>query len=58
MNTKKQHENEAVLQHHVPYWRRAHHDWKFWVVLFFMFTAMIIYIMSQDLQRRLPEITP
>jgi hypothetical protein len=37
--------------HHDPpaYWRRAHHDWRFWVALFFMLTAITIYILSDDL---------
>jgi uncharacterized membrane protein len=33
----------------VSYWRRAHHDWKFWVGLTLMFVAMAIYILSYDL---------
>jgi len=32
-----------------PYWRRAHTDWKFWVAVFFLFTALGIYIVSYDL---------
>jgi len=32
-----------------PYWRRAHTDWKFWVAVFFLFTALGIYIFSYDL---------
>jgi hypothetical protein len=40
--------------HHAqrPYWTRAHHDWKFWVALFLMLAAMIIYVMSDDLALR------
>jgi hypothetical protein len=45
-------------QPHVPYWKRAHHDWKFWLVLFFMLAAMVIYIMTQDLQTQAPIISP
>ncbi|MDP4220868.1 MAG: hypothetical protein Q8916_13500 [Bacteroidota bacterium] len=41
-------------QPHIPYWRRAHHDWKFWVVLILMLAAMVIYIMTLDLQTRSP----
>ena len=32
-----------------PYWRRAHHDWKFWIALFLMLTAMGIYVVTLDL---------
>jgi hypothetical protein len=32
-----------------PYWKRAHHDWRVWVGLFFMFAAITIYVLSDDL---------
>ncbi len=32
-----------------PYWRRAHHDWRFWVGLIAMLAAITIYILSEDL---------
>jgi hypothetical protein len=32
-----------------PYWKRAHHDWRVWVGLLFMFAAITIYVMSNDL---------
>jgi hypothetical protein len=32
-----------------PYWKRAHHDWRIWVGLAFMFAAIMIYVMSDDL---------
>jgi hypothetical protein len=31
-----------------PYWKRAHHDWRFWVAVSLMLAAMIIYVMSDD----------
>ena len=34
-----------------PYWKRAHRDWRFWVGLVFMFAAISIYVMSEDLSR-------
>jgi hypothetical protein len=37
--------NEA----HRPYWKRAHHDWRFWLVLVLMIVAMVVYIVSEDL---------
>jgi hypothetical protein len=39
-------ENRSV---HRPYWKRAHHDWKFWVALSLMLAAMFIYLMTDDL---------
>ncbi len=54
--------NEQKLDHHQahskdglehrPYWKRAHHDWKFWVALVLMFVAMAIYLGSIDLAYR------
>ncbi len=32
-----------------PYWKRAHHDWRIWVALFFMLAAITIYVLSDDL---------
>jgi formate hydrogenlyase subunit 3/multisubunit Na+/H+ antiporter MnhD subunit len=32
-----------------PYWRRAHHDWKFWFAMFMMFAAITMYVLSDDL---------
>jgi len=34
---------------HHPYWRRAHHDWRFWVALVLMLVAITIYVLSDDL---------
>jgi hypothetical protein len=34
---------------HRPYWKRAHHDWRFWAGLILMFVAITIYVMSDDL---------
>jgi hypothetical protein len=31
------------------YWKRAHHDWRFWVGFFFMMLAIAIYVLSEDL---------
>jgi hypothetical protein len=53
----------ADLKHHPsrpphgPYWKRAHHDWRFWVAFFLMFAAMFIYLSSFDLARR-PRLWP
>jgi hypothetical protein len=34
---------------HSPNWKRAHHDWRFWVGLLLMLTAMAVYVGSDDL---------
>jgi len=44
-----------------PYWKRAHHDWRFWAALFLMIAAMIVYVMSEDLSlrpRSQPQVPP
>ncbi len=33
----------------LPYWKRAHKDWKFWVGVLFIAAAIIIYVLSLDL---------
>jgi hypothetical protein len=42
----------SAHQGHGPYWKRAHRHWGFWVALFLMFAAMIVYVMSNDLTLR------
>ncbi|MGA2098476.1 MAG: hypothetical protein ABSH39_19445 [Candidatus Acidiferrum sp.] len=32
-----------------PYWKRAHHDWRFWIGMFLMLMAITVYFMSDDL---------
>ena len=39
-------------QPHIPYWRRAHHDWKFWLAIVLMLIAMMVYIGTLDLSIR------
>ena len=34
---------------HIPYWKRAHRDWRFWVGVFFIALALFIYVTSVDL---------
>jgi hypothetical protein len=43
--------NEFEHSHHEhrPYWKRAHHDWRFWVAFGLMLMAMVIYLMTADL---------
>jgi hypothetical protein len=40
---------ESIRHEPDPYWRRAHHDWRVWVGLFFMMAAITIYVFSDDL---------
>jgi len=42
----------GVHHDHVPYWKRAHTDWRFWIGVMLMLAAMIIYLGSFDLARR------
>jgi hypothetical protein len=32
-----------------PYWKRAHRDWRFWIGIFFMFAAILIFAMREYL---------
>ena len=40
---------QSVHPSHHPYWKRAHHDWRFWLGLVLMLAAIAIYVMSDDL---------
>ena len=42
---------DSDVHHHGPrpYWKRAHHDWRTWVALFFMLAAITTYVLSEDL---------
>ena len=42
----------SVHQGHRPYWTRAHRDWRFWGIMFLMFAAISIYVMSENLSLR------
>jgi hypothetical protein len=62
--------NEKHIHHHqtgpepsrsqqgeIPYWKRAHRDWRFWVGVVCIFAAIFVYVMTVDLSmvpRRLP----
>ena len=47
-----EHDHNSDYQAQRPYWRRAHHDWKFWIALSLMLAAMVVYVMSDDLAIR------
>ena len=38
----------------IPYWKRAHKDWKFWVGVVLIFAAIAIYVLSLDLSTVAP----
>jgi hypothetical protein len=35
-----------------PYWKRAHHDWRFWIAMVLMAAAISTYVLTQDLRIR------
>jgi hypothetical protein len=39
----------SIADRHDPYWKRGHHDWKFWFAMLMMFAAIGIYVMSDNL---------
>ncbi len=40
---------ESDLRQGLPYWQRAHHDWRFWVGMCAMLAAIAIYVLSDNL---------
>lgn len=68
MNENKHHHHPqegprapADHKYSVPYWKRAHRDWRFWVGVCFMLVAIAVYIGSVDLSlvpRRQPQSRP
>ena len=54
--SKHSHNRGSDLGHphhgHVPYWKRAHTDWRFWIGVLLMLAAMIVYVLSDDLAWR------
>ncbi len=48
------HDRERTDGEHVhrdadPFWKRAHHDWRFWIGMCLMVVAITVYFMSDDL---------
>jgi len=41
-------DSEIIQKSNRPYWKRMHHDWRFWAALLLMITAMVIYVVSED----------
>jgi hypothetical protein len=46
---KERHRGVNVHHDQPPYWKRMHHDWRFWVGLVFMCAAITIYVASDNL---------
>ncbi|HTA76319.1 MAG TPA: hypothetical protein VK791_04115, partial [bacterium] len=51
---KYEHKRQAIVRQtlsevRVPYWRRAHRDWRFLVVVVLMLAAIATYVMTGDL---------
>jgi hypothetical protein len=40
------------MDKHTAYWKRAHHDWRFWVGVVLVVAAMIVYVMTDNLSLR------
>jgi len=60
-NTEHLHPMGESQHGHTPYWRRAHHDWRFWFALIAIFVALAVYVGTNDLsiipsgrQKKLP----
>ena len=52
--TRQERQQESPPPHsgntpHRPYWQRAHRDWKFWVAVVLMLTAMTVYVVTNNL---------
>jgi hypothetical protein len=41
----------------IPYWKRAHRDWRLWTAAFFVFVALAVYIVTVDLSL-VPRVHP
>lgn len=46
---KHSHYRDTIHHAHRPYWKRAHRDWRFWVAVLFIFAALTIFVVSDDL---------
>ena len=45
-------DGEHIPPDNIPYWKRAHRDWRLWVGLIFMLVAIGIYVFTVDLSIR------
>jgi len=42
-------DNSGNLQIHRPYWKRAHRSLSFWIAVFLMLAAMVVYVTTGGL---------
>ena len=49
MNEAKHNHEHHRDDSHRPRWKRVQHSWIFWVAVFLMLLATIIYVMTGDL---------
>jgi len=47
--SKHRHHPTPESESAAPYWKRAHHDWRFWVGLVLMLLAITVYVLSDNL---------
>ncbi len=53
-NTRQDHESHKTPDHkntsekQSPYWKRAHHDVRFWFMVILMLVTMVFYVMSDN----------
>ena len=49
-NDHSHHEEPKSIdeKYRIPYWKRAHHDWRFWTVLLLMLVAMVFYVVTDN----------
>lgn len=40
------------MSDNMAYWKRAHRDWRFWIGVVLMVSAMVVYVMSDNLLLR------
>ncbi len=50
-----EHDRQRTMNHlghdhagHRPYWKRAHHDWRFWVGILSMLLAISLYVVRDQ----------
>jgi hypothetical protein len=42
-------DGEHIPEEKHPYWRRAHRDWRFWVVMLMFVAAITLYVTTDNL---------
>ena len=45
---KEEHEQHKDHHKQSPYWKRAHHDWRFWFIVLLMLVGIIYYTLSDN----------